>query len=191
MSTVGGQFSHNVVIGLGLHLFNQAFWCASGAAWLVYCHWGMTGRVSRNLDSWHTGWCWNLWFSTGLYCTLVVLCVCCYSWFSNCAWLFTRLIDWHAANLGSVAAGACIMYGFCGAYIRVWALLETSEMSVTEGDSGSGFVGIHSPLEMSSIDMSLLWTLVVEYVHFNHGSSLHNLPYSPDAYGVHLYQDQY
>ena len=39
--------------------------------------------------------------------------------------------------------------------------------------------------------LSVLLTVVVEYVHFNHGSSWHDLPYPPDAHGVYLDEDQY
>ena len=51
--------------------------------------------------------------------------------------------------------------------------------------------GIHIPLGVSSIYMSVLQTVIVEYIHFNHGSSWHDLPYPPDAHGVHLHEDQY
>ena len=74
----------------------------------------MTSRASGNLSGWHTGWCWNLCFSTRLYCTLVAPCICCCSWFSRCALLCTRCSTLGCCQVSSVAAGACNMYGFCG-----------------------------------------------------------------------------
>ena len=218
-----GWFStHNTVVSSDLHLFDQAFWHTSGAAILACCHWGMTNRASKNLGSWCTGWHWNFWFSTGLYYTLVVLCVCWCTSLSSMHGCALGVVHWCAAKLGSMAAGACCMLGVCvHAYgfepcwrhqrcllgrlrvrflttlsnrcFHVWWNIAPAVVHNRYDLCHSWHItvpGIHIPLEVSSIE-NVQQTVVEGYVHFNHGSFWHDLPYPPDAHSVHLHEAQF
>ena len=136
-----GQLSScSVVVSLGLHLFNQAFWHTLGVAYQHVAIEVWLAELAGTLVAGTLGGART--FGSVVDCTALWL---------HCAFAATAglagvhdcslgVIHWCATNLGGVTAGACNMYVFLGACIWLWSLLETSEVSVAEGGQGSCFV---------------------------------------------------
>ena len=135
---VSGQFSiHIVAVGLGLHLFNQVFWCTTCVAWLVSCQRGVTSRTSRNLGGWHTGAAGT--FCSMLACTALGLhCGVTSAVFAGVHWYgVLEIVHWVAAGFGCrAAAGTWFMVlcnGACTGF-RAFAYIPKS----ADGGSRSG-----------------------------------------------------